>query len=99
MQTGVPEAVSKRVRSNPGLIFSMALSIAAGMPLFVLAGYWLDRKRHSEPLWTLCGLFLGLVYGAYEVWTTLKLANEMERVRKAKELESEGTRDSHEAET
>ncbi|MDP2719876.1 MAG: AtpZ/AtpI family protein [Dehalococcoidia bacterium] len=54
-----------------GLGWYIGLSIA----LPVLAGLWLDRKRSTEPLFTLLGLGLGLVLaftGVYRVFRTIE---------------------------
>ena len=46
--------------------------MAGGVVVFTLAGYYLDQKRGGGKAWTLCGIFMGLFYGAYEVWKVVR---------------------------
>jgi hypothetical protein len=55
---------------------ALGTNLAVGMVAFSLGGYWLDARRGGGLLWTLVGMFLGLVYGGYEVW---KVVRELER--------------------
>ena len=46
--------------------------------LFGFIGWWLDQKLHSEPLFILSGLFLGLGLGFYGL---IKTAQKLEKKR------------------
>jgi F0F1-type ATP synthase assembly protein I len=46
--------------------------MAAGVVVFTLVGYYIDQKRGGGKAWTLCGIFMGLFYGAYEVWKVVR---------------------------
>ena len=46
------------------------------MGLFSFGGYKLDQKRGDGNLFTLLGMFLGLIYGGYEVWKLVRVQNE-----------------------
>lgn len=56
---------------------SLGTNLAAGMAVFTLIGYWIDKKRGGggAGTWTLVGMFMGLAYGAYEVWKVVRLLN------------------------
>jgi F0F1-type ATP synthase assembly protein I len=78
MQTEVPEARcgGGKDRAETQRQWSRAaglgIDLLAGMLLFIMGGYWLDQRRGTGVFWTLCGMFLGLIYGAYEVWKTIR---------------------------
>ena len=57
-------------RANPAVGFGSSFALA--MALFAWGGYRLDVKTGQLPVFTLTGVFLGLVYGAYEVWKCLE---------------------------
>ena len=59
-------------RLTPGAAAGLGLDLAVGMAVFAFGGYWLDRRRGTGQFWTLCGVFLGLVYAAYEVWKSIR---------------------------
>ncbi len=48
-------------------------NLAAGMALFGFAGHWLDRRLGEGVAWTVGGLIVGLLFGAYEVWKICRL--------------------------
>lgn len=58
-----------------GQAITLGTNIAVGMGLFTFAGYYADKKNGGGYLWTLCGMGLGLVYGAYEIWKVIKILN------------------------
>jgi len=58
-----------------GQAISLGTNIAVGMGLFTFLGYYVDKKMDSGFLWTLFGMGLGLVYGAYEIWKVIRLLN------------------------
>ena len=64
---------------RPGSIGSQALGLgtqlAAGMIFFAGLGYYADRRRGGGVFFTVCGMFAGLGYGAYEVWKLIRLIN------------------------
>lgn len=74
LNQGEPKLHTEKHRVNPAVGFGT--SFAAGMALFAIAGHALDLKTGREPLYTLLGIFLGLVYGGWELW---KLVTEVNR--------------------
>jgi hypothetical protein len=50
----------------------LGTELATGMAVFSLLGYWLDRRSGGGIGWTLGGMFMGLVYGGYAVWKTVR---------------------------
>ncbi len=51
-------------------------SFAVGMALFSLGGHWLDVKYDKEPVFTLIGVFLGFIYGGWELWKLVAATNQ-----------------------
>jgi len=51
---------------------SLGYNLAAGVAIFTLFGYFIDRRRGGGQFWTLVGIFMGLLYGAYEVWKVVR---------------------------
>ena len=47
---------------------NFGLNFAVGMAIFSFVGYKIDQKRGDGSAFTLIGMFLGLIYGGYEVW-------------------------------
>jgi F0F1-type ATP synthase assembly protein I len=68
-----------------GTAIMLGLNMAVGVVVFTLAGYWVDQKRGGGKAWTLCGIFMGLFYGAYEVWKVVRQLN-----RKTSEQKGQG---------
>jgi F0F1-type ATP synthase assembly protein I len=66
------DARKKELFSFYGTAISLGLNMAVGVVVFTLAGYWVDQKRGGGKAWTLCGIFVGLLYGAYEVWKVVR---------------------------
>jgi len=62
-------------RGAIGQALSLGSNLAAGMAVFSFIGYWIDRRRGGGTFWTLCGMFLGVLYGAYEVWKVVRSLN------------------------
>jgi len=62
-----------RQRSALSQAVMLGTSVAAGMILFTLLGFYLDYKRGTGRCWTAAGAMMGLAYGAYEFWSTLRL--------------------------
>lgn len=58
-----------------GQAMMLGTNLAAAMAVFAFIGYYVDNKRGGGITWTLCGVGLGLVYGAYEIWKTIILLN------------------------
>lgn len=57
-------------------VLLLGTQFAVGMAIFAFAGWWLDKRRGSGMVFTLCGMFAGLLYGAYETWKTVRAINE-----------------------
>ena len=76
---GGPKAPAPRPTNDYGR-FGQALALgtnmAAGMALFTAIGYWIDHKRGGGFGWTLAGMFLGLIYGVYELWKAAQAINQ-----------------------
>lgn len=65
---------AERKRQSPSIGFGS--SFAGGMAVFALGGHWLDRKTGHESLFTLIGIGLGLLYGAWELWKLITMSNQ-----------------------
>ncbi len=75
-----PSSMETRPPSErPGSAGSQALGLgtqlAAGMVFFAGLGYYADYRRGGGVIFTVCGMFAGLGYGAYEVWKLIRLIN------------------------
>ena len=78
-----PSGESDRAyRRKYGPAITLGYTLTAGMIFFTALGYYFDHSFKTEGRWTLCGMFMGLVYGAYEVW---KLVQRIQREDKANE--------------
>ena len=66
--TSAPE--KNRKPSEPSRkyqVVSFGYTFAAGMVVFTMIGYYIDKKVSGDGGWTLAGMFLGLGYGGYEL--------------------------------
>lgn len=61
-----PERQNSDSRPAPAVHFG--LNFAVAMALFSFAGHKLDQRKGHGSAFTLAGIFLGLMYGGYEVW-------------------------------
>ena len=59
---------------------TLGLNMAAGMAFFTYIGYRIDQARGGH-LWTLVGMFLGLLYCGFEVWKLVREGNKEEALR------------------
>jgi F0F1-type ATP synthase assembly protein I len=67
-------------RNEMGRALMLGMNFAVGMAMFSFLGYYLDSKRGAGALFfTICGIILGLAYGAYEVWIVIRMLNEQAR--------------------
>jgi len=67
-------------RNELGRALMLGMNFAVGMAVFSFAGYYIDSKRgEGGLLFTVCGIVLGLAYGAYEVWIVIRMLNEQAR--------------------
>lgn len=55
-----------------GTAVSLGLNMTAGVFLFAALGHYVDQKRGGGRMFTLAGIFAGLLYGAYEVWKVVR---------------------------
>ena len=64
-----------RESGNLSRAIALGTNMAAGMAVFSFLGYWIDKWRGGSGAgpWTLAGMFLGLLYGGYEVWKVVRL--------------------------
>jgi F0F1-type ATP synthase assembly protein I len=60
-------------RRRRGEALSLGYNLLAGMLVFSGIGWWIDKKRGTAPFWTVVGMFMGLVYGGYEVWKLARM--------------------------
>ena len=51
---------------------ALGTSWVAGMVICTLIGRYADRKTGGGSLWTIVGMFAGLLYGAYETWKAVR---------------------------
>ncbi len=51
---------------------ALGYTFAAGMFVFTMLGYYIDKKRGGDGGWTLVGMFMGLGYGGYELWKLVR---------------------------
>ena len=58
-----------------GQASALGTNLVVGMGLFTFIGYYIDRKHGGGIFWTLVGMFLGLIYGAYEFWIVVRMLN------------------------
>jgi F0F1-type ATP synthase assembly protein I len=65
-----------------GAAISLGLNMAVGVAVFTFIGHLLDRWRGGGKAWTLCGIFVGLLYGAYEVWKMVRQIEQEDAERK-----------------
>ena len=67
-------------RNELGRALMLGMNFAVGMAVFSFLGYYIDQKRGAGAiLFTVCGILLGLCYGAYEVWIVIRMLNEQAR--------------------
>ena len=57
-------------RTSPAL--SLGTNLAAGILGCTLLGVWLDHRFGTGERYTLGGVALGFLYGAYEVWKVVR---------------------------
>lgn len=57
------------------MALGLGSQLLAGMVIFTWLGWWVDGKRGGGSAWTLTGIFLGLLYGGYEVWKLVRVLN------------------------
>jgi len=76
--TDTPSRSPKDEKRRPGNSAALALGtqLLAGMLVFTGIGWWIDRRRGGGVAATVCGMFLGLAYGAYEVWKVVRQIDE-----------------------
>ena len=68
------KALTEQRRAGPAVGFGS--SFAVGMAIFAFGGHWLDKKTGRESFFTLIGIGLGLLYGAWELWKLIVMSNE-----------------------
>lgn len=64
-----PEGLTGMAAANLGI------NLVAGMAVLSYLGYRVDVHRGGGQAWTLAGMALGLVYGAYETWKVIRTMN------------------------
>ena len=81
--------LERQHRVSPAIGFGS--SFAAGMLVFSLGGRWLDSKYDREPLFTLVGIGLGLLYGGWELWKLIVISNRQAKNTGNGEGDSDGS--------
>ena len=71
---------TRAAKKQAGPAIGFGSSFAGGMALFGLGGHWLDGKTGKEPLFTLLGIGLGLLFGAWELWKLVATTHEQARI-------------------
>ncbi|MEE9368933.1 MAG: AtpZ/AtpI family protein [Pontiella sp.] len=91
---GDKEQLTEKRRSGGAIGFGS--SFAAGMAIFSLGGHWIDVKFEKEPVFTLVGIFMGFVYGGWELWKLVVETNRssVEQDQKQTSNENEGSHES-----
>lgn len=56
-----------------GQAIALGTELVVGMGLFTFGGYYIDSKKGGGYFWTLCGMGLGFVYGAYQIWKVISI--------------------------
>ena len=69
-------AQKERQRRLLAQALTLGTQLAVGMALFSWLGMYVDKRRGGGSAGTLVGIFLGLFYGAYEVWKLVRNLNE-----------------------
>ena len=80
-------------KQGAGAAIGFGTSFAVGMAICGLGGHWLDVKYGREPLFTLLGLFLGLLYGGWELWKLVTASNQQPDLEQSQQKEAGGKRD------
>ncbi|MBO0781011.1 MAG: AtpZ/AtpI family protein [Ktedonobacteraceae bacterium] len=60
------------VLGSLGALSGIGFVIAVPPAILAVAGHWLDGITHTEPLFLLLGLLLGLISGAYGAYRLFK---------------------------
>ena len=66
---------TKKAVPIPQPALGFAYQVITGMLLFTGLGWYLDRRRGGGYALTLGGMFLGLLYMAYETWKLIRIIN------------------------
>lgn len=69
-------AQKERQRRLLAQALTLGTQLAAGMAVFAGLGIYVDHRRGGGEAGTLIGIFLGLFYGAYEVWKLVRSLND-----------------------
>ena len=70
---------AERNRSAIAAALGLGTQLLAGMVVCAGLGYYADKRRGGGALFTLLGMFLGLLYGGYEVWKLVRQLNMQDR--------------------
>jgi F0F1-type ATP synthase assembly protein I len=62
----------KSIEPNPWALAGMGLELAAGVAVFSLLGWWLDKQFLTTPWLMVTGAGLGLAGSLYNVWKQVK---------------------------
>ena len=62
----------------------LGTQLLAGMVVCAGLGYFVDRRRGGGAAFTLLGMFMGLLYGGYEVWKLVRQITDQDRIEKKK---------------
>ena len=87
-KTGSNKKVFVKRTKTYAIASTLGLNLAGGMAIFSMTGWWLDQKRGGGIIFTMVGVLLGLVYGGYEMWKTIRQLNESEQTTETHSKES-----------
>lgn len=51
-----------------GTALTLGFGIAMSLALLTGGGVWLDTRFDTAPIWSIVGLFLGLIAAGYQLW-------------------------------
>jgi len=70
-----PEDNKDSNQNNRKPAVSLGLTMGVGVAFFSYLGFKVDERRGGGQIFTLIGIFLGLIYCAYEVWKVIQNNN------------------------
>ncbi len=65
-------------------VITMSWQMALAILIPVLGGFFLDRQMNSSPLYTMIGLFIGVILVVLIVWRTIRHLPEYAKTRRSK---------------
>lgn len=66
--------------ASAGMAWGMGCSVVASILICVIGGLLIDQATDRTPLFTLIGVFLGLVAAGYQLWELAQLSSKTGKV-------------------